>query len=212
MKLLELVLASNNQNKLKELNSLLGSMGLALIPQGILNIPEAEEPFCTFIENALAKARHASQLSQKAAIADDSGISVQALHGEPGVYSARYAQYLDEQRYPRKDDILNNQLLLEKMKSQVYRGARFICVLAAVRHANDPEPLIAVGRWNGEIAREPKGSAGFGYDPLMYIPELNKTVAELTSEEKNCCSHRAQAMRTMQTMMRDCWADILPKT
>lgn len=211
MKPLELVLASNNQNKLKELNSLLGSMGLALIPQGILNIPEAEEPFCTFVENALAKARHASQLSQKAAIADDSGISVQALQGEPGVYSARYAQYLDEHKYPQKDDLLNNQLLLEKMGSQTYRGARFICVLAAVRHANDPEPLIAIGRWNGEVSHEPKGSGGFGYDPLMYIPELNKTVAELTSEEKNRCSHRAQAMKIMQAMMRDYWSDILPK-
>lgn len=212
MPTLELVLASNNQNKLRELNTLLGSMGLVLIPQDELNIPEAEEPFCTFVENALAKARHASQMSKKAAIADDSGISVQALHGEPGVFSARYAQYLDEKKYPQKNDVLNNQLLLEKMKPQTYRGARFISTLVAVRHANDPEPLIAVGRWNGQIAYEPKGDGGFGYDPLVYIPELNKTVAELTSEEKNRYSHRAQAIRVMQALMREYWADILPKT
>lgn len=202
---MELILASNNQNKLKELNALLSPLGFHLLKQGDLKIPEAEEPFDTFVENALTKARHAARLGGKPAIADDSGICVPALGGAPGVQSARYAQ----QPGGPKSDAANNELLLQRMQGQADRQARFVCALVAVRHANDPEPLIATGRWNGEILHELRGNGGFGYDPLMFIPALGKTVAELDAHEKNLHSHRAQAMQQMLALMKSYWADSL---
>ncbi|MGL4666506.1 MAG: RdgB/HAM1 family non-canonical purine NTP pyrophosphatase [Saezia sp.] len=207
---MELVLASNNMNKLRELGALLVPMGMRLIPQGQLNIPEAEEPFLTFVENALTKARHASKLSNKPAIADDSGVSVQVLDGEPGIYSARYAHHKGElSALDGKSDAANNALLLKQLQGVTNRNARFICVLAALRHAEDPEPLIAIGRWDGIITDALKGDGGFGYDPLMMIPDLGKTVAELSIGEKNRLSHRAQAMQQMQQLMRTYWSDLL---
>lgn len=202
---MDLVLASNNKNKVRELNVLLSSLGVNLIQQGDLNIPDAEEPFITFVENALTKAKHASRLSGKPSIADDSGLSVQCLAGAPGVLSARYAQNAGGE----KSDAANNALLLKNMQGQTNRQARFICALVAVRHADDPEPLIAMGRWNGVIAQTPSGSGGFGYDPLMFIPELGRAVAELSAEEKNQYSHRAQAMKLMLDLMKTYWVDLL---
>lgn len=202
---MKLILASNNLHKLQEMGVLLSPLGVELIPQGNLNIPEADEPFFTFVENALTKARHAAQLSGQPAIADDSGISVQALSGAPGVQSARYAQLAGH----AKSDAGNNALLLERMQAQQDRQARFICSLVAVRHAKDPEPLIAIGRWQGVILSELRGEGGFGYDPLMYIPALGKTVAQLSAAEKNQHSHRAQAMVQMLALMQSCWADLL---
>lgn len=208
--MMELVLASNNKGKLKELGALFVPMGMKLIPQNDLGIPEAEEPFITFLENALLKARHASKLSGKPAIADDSGLSVAALDGAPGVYSARYAHQQGVlSASDHKDDHANNALLLKKLKNITNRKARFICVLAALRHADDPEPLIAVGRWDGVIAEELLGDGGFGYDPLMYIPSLGKSVAQLSVTEKNQFSHRALAIQQMQQLMYTCWSDLL---
>lgn len=202
---MKLVLASNNAKKLQEIAALLAPCGCTLIKQGDLDIPEAPEPFGTFVENALAKARHAARLSAKAAIADDSGICVQALGGAPGVHSARYAELAGRE----KNDAANITLLLEHMRSKTDRRARFVSVLVALRHEKDPEPLVAVGRWYGELLTAPRGEGGFGYDPLMYIPTLGKTVAELDAQEKNQHSHRAQAMRQMLDLMQAGWADLL---
>lgn len=201
---MNLVLASNNPKKLKELGDLLLPLGVNLLAQGALNIPEAPEPFHTFLENALTKARHAAHQAGKPAIADDSGICVLALNGEPGVLSARYAQ----QNGLPKNDEANNQLLLQKLQNQENRQARFVCTLVAVKHADDPEPLVATGRWEGLVAYEPAGQGGFGYDPLLYIPQMGKTVAQLSSEEKNRYSHRAQAMRQMIEQMRLYWGEL----
>ncbi|MBU3668180.1 MAG: RdgB/HAM1 family non-canonical purine NTP pyrophosphatase [Rhodocyclaceae bacterium] len=185
-----LILASNNAKKLKELGALLTPLGIELIPQGALNIPEAEEPFATFIENALAKARHASQLSGLPAIADDSGLCVRALGGAPGVLSARFAG-------DPKSDERNNQLLLEKLAGQTDRAAHFVCLLVLVRHADDPQPIIAEGNWHGEILNAPQGEHGFGYDPLFWVLEANRSAAQMTAEAKNQCSHRAMAMQQL---------------
>lgn len=185
-----LILASNNAKKLKELGALLTPLGIELIPQGALNIPEAEEPFATFIENALAKARHASQLSGLPAIADDSGLCVRALGGAPGVLSARFAGD------PNSDE-RNNQLLLEKLAGQTDRAAHFVCLLVLVRHADDPQPIIAEGNWHGEILNAPQGEHGFGYDPLFWVLEANRSAAQMTAEAKNQCSHRAMAMQQL---------------
>jgi XTP/dITP diphosphohydrolase len=198
---MRLVLASNNAKKLTELQTLFAPLGLALVTQGSLGISEAEEPHCTFIENALAKARHAAQHAGAAAIADDSGLCVDALGGSPGVLSARYATLFGR---PKSDDE-NNQVLLEKMASQADRRARFVSALVAVRVADDPEPLIAFGRWEGEVLHEARGQSGFGYDPLLFIPSLNQSVAELSAEVKNLHSHRAIASRQMLTLMREVW-------
>lgn len=202
---MKLVLASNNAKKLQEIAALIAPCGCTLIKQGDLDIPEAPEPFGTFVENALAKARHAARLSAKAAIADDSGICVQALGGAPGVHSARYAELAGRE----KNDAANITLLLEHMRGKTDRRARFVSVLVALRHEKDPEPLVAVGRWYGELLTAPRGEGGFGYDPLMYIPTLGKTVAELDAQEKNQHSHRAQAMRQMLDLMQAGWADLL---
>jgi XTP/dITP diphosphohydrolase len=185
-----LVLASNNAKKLKELSALLTPLGIELTPQGDLNIPETEEPFPTFIENALTKARHASRLSGLPALADDSGLCVRALGGAPGVLSARFAG-------EPKSDERNNQYLLEQLTGKTDRAAHFVSVLVLVRHANDPQPIIAEGSWHGEILDAPRGDHGFGYDPLFWVPDAAVSAAELTPEAKNRHSHRALAMQQL---------------
>ena len=198
---MRLLLASNNSKKLTELQALFGRLGVELMAQGALGIPEAEEPHDTFVENALAKARHAARASGMAAIADDSGLCVEALDGMPGVLSARYATLFGR---PKSDDE-NNRVLLEKMSGAVDRRARFVSVLVAVRSAADPEPLVAMGRWHGELLREPRGEGGFGYDPLLFIPSLGKSVAELHAATKNTHSHRALAAAQLLSLMREVW-------
>jgi XTP/dITP diphosphohydrolase len=209
---MRLVLASNNAKKLDELACMLGPMGITLVTQGELGISEAAEPHCTFIENGLAKARHAAAASNGPAIADDSGICVQALDGDPGVNSANFASVAlpslrkgDREGRRRIQDAANIAMLLQRLHGAADRSAYFVCTLVAVRHAADPQPLIATGRWPGQVLEAPRGEFGFGYDPLMFIPELGKTVAELTSEEKNAHSHRARAMQQMQQMLREVW-------
>ena len=186
----KLVLASNNAKKMKELNALLAPLGFEVIPQGQLGIPEAEEPHCTFVENALAKARHAAQHSGLPALADDSGLCVEALHGAPGVLSARYAG-------DPKSDARNNEKLLTHLKGHTNRKAHFYCVLVLVRAANDPQPIIAEGEWPGEILPEQQGEGGFGYDPLFFVPEFGQTAAEMDAETKNKVSHRGRAMQKL---------------
>lgn len=198
---MKLVLASNNAKKLVELQALFAPLGIELVNQRSLGIPEAEEPFDTFAENALAKARHAARLSGLPALADDSGISVDALGGAPGVRSARYA--LDAGG--EKSDAANNERLLRELSGIGDRRARFVCALVAVRSADDPEPLIAMGRWMGEILTTPSGEGGFGYDPLMHIPALGQTVASLGAAVKNQHSHRALAAAQLIQQFREVW-------
>jgi XTP/dITP diphosphohydrolase len=183
----QLVIASGNAGKLREIQHLLSPLALDIIPQAKLNVPECEEPYCTFIENALAKARHASQHSGLPALADDSGLCVDSLQGAPGVLSARYAG-------EPKSDERNNQKLLAVLGDTPHRTAHFYCVMVLVRHANDPEPLIAEGQWVGEILKEYRGQDGFGYDPLFLDAKTGKTVAELPLEIKSRISHRGHAM------------------
>ena len=206
---MRLVLASNNPGKLRELQSLLDGLGIALVAQGELGVGEAEEPHATFVENALAKARHAARAANGAAIADDSGLVVDALAGAPGVASAHFAPlaatHADRESLRRAQDAANNALLLERLHASTDRRARFVSTLVAVRHADDPEPLIATGRWPAEIAREPRGHGGFGYDPLVFIASLGKTVAELDPATKNAISHRALAARQMRALMGEAW-------
>src|SRR4051812_8981525 len=184
---MRLVLASNNAKKLVELRALFAGVGVELVAQGELGIAEAEEPHVTFLENALAKARHAAQQSGGAAIADDSGLCVDALGGAPGVVSAHYAPAAlpaaDREAQRRIQDEANNRRLMERLQGAAGRRARFVSTLVALRSAADPEPLVAVGRWEGEILEQPDGSGGFGYDPLLWIPELGRSVASLTSEQ-----------------------------
>lgn len=198
---MRLVLASNNAKKLVELQTLFGPLGIELVTQGSLGIGEAEEPHGTFVENALAKARHAAAASGSAAMADDSGLCVDALGGAPGVLSARYATLFGG----AKDDAQNNRVLLQQLDGRPERRARFVSVLVALRSAEDPEPLVAMGRWHGQVTAELRGEGGFGYDPLMFIPALGKTVAQLDAHEKNRHSHRAQAARQMLELMREVW-------
>ena len=185
-----LVLASNNAGKLAEFAQLLAPLGFAIKSQRELDIPEAEEPFGTFVENALAKARHASQLSGLPALADDSGICVPALGGAPGVQSARYAGE------PRSD-AANNAKLVSDIAAHADKSAYYYCVLVMVRHADDPQPIIADGVWHGQLIEQPRGQGGFGYDPYFFLPSLGKTAAELSAEEKNNISHRGQALRVL---------------
>ncbi len=185
-----LVLASNNRGKLAEFSRLLAPLGFELKTQGELDIPEADEPHATFVENALAKARHASRLSGLPALADDSGICVPALGGAPGVHSARYAG-------EPKSDAANNEKLVRELAAQADKSAYYYCVLVFVRHADDPQPVIADGRWNGEVIAEPRGQGGFGYDPHFLLPALGKTAAELSADDKNRLSHRGQALRVL---------------
>jgi XTP/dITP diphosphohydrolase len=207
-----LVLASNNAKKLDELAALFAPLSIELVAQGRLGIAEADEPHATFVENALAKARHAARASALAAIADDSGLCVDALGGAPGVASAHYAalpksvsMQADREALRRRQDAANNALLLERLSDRPDRRARFVSTLVALRSADDPEPLIAVGRWDAEVLREPRGAGGFGYDPLVFIPALGQSVAELDAAVKNASSHRALAAAQMLELMRTAW-------
>jgi len=191
----KIVLASNNAGKLKEFRQILAPLEIELIAQASLDIPDAPEPFFTFVENALTKARHAARLSGLPAIADDSGICVNALGGAPGVYSARYAG-------EPKSDQRNNQKLVEALQEAEDRSAYYYCVLVYVRSEHDPQPVIADGRWSGQIIDVARGSEGFGYDPYFYLPEFQQTVAELNAEQKNALSHRAQALQELLKKLR----------
>jgi XTP/dITP diphosphohydrolase len=191
----KLVLASNNQGKLRELQHMLEPMGIEVVTQSQLDISEAEEPHCTFVENALAKARHVSRASGLPALADDSGICVEALGGAPGVLSARYAG-------EPKSDQRNNQKLLQAMQGVADRRAHYYCVLVLVRHVDDPQPLIAEGEWQGVIAQAERGDGGFGYDPLFWLPEMSKMSAELLRDEKASVSHRAKALNILLQRLR----------
>jgi XTP/dITP diphosphohydrolase len=206
---MRLVLASNNAKKLSELKAMLTGLAVDLVPQGALGIAEAEEPHHTFIENALAKARHAAQASGGAALADDSGLCVDALGGAPGVISAHYAGEVpaegDREARRRVQDAANNALLLKDLQGAPSRRGFFLSTLVAVRHAGDPQPLVAVGRWPGDILTAPRGTQGFGYDPLMFIPDLNMTVAELDADQKNRHSHRARAMAQLLQQLHEVW-------
>lgn len=185
-----LVLASNNAGKLREFRRLLSPLGIEVIAQSDLAIPEADEPFATFVENALAKARHASRAAQLPALADDSGVCVQALGGAPGVLSARYAG-------EPKSDARNNAKLIADLAGVDDRRAHYYCMLVLVRHADDPEPILAEGRWDGIIIDEPRGTGGFGYDAYFQDAQTGRTGAELALEIKNEVSHRGKAMRTL---------------
>ena len=209
---LRIVLASNNAKKLQELQALLDALPVKLVAQSSLGVTEAEEPHATFLENALAKARHAATAVGGAAIADDSGLCVPALGGAPGVISAHYAGLVapaaDREATRRRQDAANNQLLLQRMQAHAapaQRRARFVCTLVAVRTADDPEPLVAFGRWEGQLLDEARGGAGFGYDPLLYIPGADCTVAEMLPAQKNLVSHRALAAAQMASLMREAW-------
>jgi len=204
-----LVLASNNRAKLAELAALFAALPIELVAQGELGIAEADEPHATFVENALAKARHAARAAKAAAIADDSGLCVDALGGAPGVASAHYAtverRVTDREGHRRVQDAANNALLVDRLRGIDDRRARFVSAIVAVRSVDDPEPLIAVGRWHLQVLDAPRGEGGFGYDPLVFVPALGKTVAELAPEVKNRLSHRAQAAERMLALLRDEW-------
>ncbi|QBJ77451.1 RdgB/HAM1 family non-canonical purine NTP pyrophosphatase [Aquitalea sp. USM4] len=192
----KLVLASNNAGKLREFSALLAPLGVTVIPQGQLNVPECPEPHYTFLENALEKARHASHVTGLPALADDSGICVEALGGKPGVLSARYAG-------EPKSDERNNAKLIEKLQGKDNRRAWYYCVLVLVRHADDPQPLVADGMWLGEVQDTAAGEGGFGYDPYFYLSEFGCTVAQLAAEDKNRVSHRGKAMQAMLGKLRE---------
>lgn len=203
-----LILASNNAKKLRELQALMAPLGVELVTQGALGIPEAEEPHITFVENALAKARHAARLGGGPALADDSGLCVNALGGAPGVRSARYA--VDAGRVAEgagreRIDPANNAWLLEQMAAHTDRQAHFTCLLVAVRHADDPEPLIAEGHWCGQLLHAPQGEHGFGYDPLLWLPEHQLSAAQLAPEIKNAVSHRALACKQLLQLITARW-------
>ena len=191
----KLVLASGNAGKLKELSSLLAPLGIEVLPQSAFHVSEAEEPHPSFVENAIAKARHAARATGLPALADDSGLCVDALGGAPGVLSARFAG-------EPKSDARNNALLLERLAGETNRRARFYCALVLVRHADDPQPIIACGEWHGEILEATRGHGGFGYDPLFLVPELDQTAAEIDHSLKNVLSHRGNAMRQLLNRLR----------
>jgi XTP/dITP diphosphohydrolase len=190
-----LVLASNNPGKLREMRRVLEPLGIETLPQGELGVSEADEPHVTFLENALAKARHAASATGLPALADDSGICVAALGGEPGVHSARFGGE------PRSDQ-RNNGKLLASLERETDRRAHYYCVIVLARHADDPQPIVAEGEWHGEIVRAPRGDEGFGYDPLFLDPKLGKTAAELALEEKNRVSHRGKALAALTARLR----------
>ena len=194
-KLGKLVIASNNQGKLREINALLAPLSMEVIPQSDFNAGEIDEPHSTFVENALAKARHASRCSGLPALADDSGICVSALNGAPGVNSARYAG-------EPKSDERNNLKLIEALKNNSDRRAYYYCVIVLIHHADDPRPIIFDGSWYGEIIEQPRGEGGFGYDPYFFVPEFGKTSAELSAEQKNQISHRGQALTHLVEILR----------
>lgn len=206
---MKLVLASNNAHKLAELQALFAGLAVELVTQASLGIAEADEPHHTFIENALAKARHAARASGLPAMADDSGLCVDALGGAPGVHSADYAGAVaaagDREARRRAQDAANNTRLLGEMAGLTARRARFVSTLVALRHADDPEPLIAQGRWEATLLSAPRGSGGFGYDPLVWIDALGASVAELSRAQKNAASHRALAAAQMNALLRTAW-------
>ncbi len=192
----KLVLASNNAGKLREFAQLLATLDFEVLPQAQFNVPEAEEPHFTFVENALAKARHAARLTGLPALADDSGICVSALGGEPGVHSARYAG-------EPKSDERNNQKVIAELQGKADRRAHYVCVLVFVRHADDPQPVIAEGEWHGEIIDTPRGENGFGYDPYFLVPEKGLTAAELPAADKNAMSHRGKALGRLIEQLKE---------
>ncbi|MES2400193.1 MAG: RdgB/HAM1 family non-canonical purine NTP pyrophosphatase [Pseudomonadota bacterium] len=198
---MKIILASNNAGKLAELQAMFAPLGVQLVRQSELGIPEAEEPFHTFVENALAKARHAARLGGLPAIADDAGLCVDAFGGLPGVDTAYYATQFGYE----KGDANNVKALLEQMANISHRRAALVSTLVAVRSADDPEPLIAAGRVVGEIAQEPVGSNGFGFDPVMFVPEFGQTFAQLPVDVKNANSHRGKAARQMMELIKDRW-------
>ncbi len=185
-----IVIASGNPGKLREIARILAPLDIDAVPQSEFDVPDCPEPHVTFVENCLAKARHASRHSGLPALADDSGICVEALGGAPGVFSARYAGE------PKSDD-RNNERLIADLRGQANRRAHYTCVMVYVRHPDDPEPVIAEGRWYGEIIDTPRGQNGFGYDPYFLVPEFGKTGAELDADTKNAISHRGQALRDL---------------
>ncbi len=199
----KIVLASNNPGKLAELQAMFAPLGIELVALAELGIAQAEEPYRTFVENALAKARHAARESGLPALADDAGLCVDALHGLPGVDTAFYATQFGYE----KGDAGNVKALLEQLQDEPNRRAALVSTLVAVRTPDDPEPLIAAGRAVGEIARAPAGSNGFGFDPVMYIPEFGLTFAQLPVEVKNANSHRGKAARQMLALIRQQWGD-----
>jgi XTP/dITP diphosphohydrolase len=205
---MKLVLASNNPGKLAELQAMFAPLGLELVRQGDLGVPEAAEPHCTFVENALAKARNAALHSGLPAVADDAGLCVDAFEGLPGVDTAYYATQFG---YPKGDDY-NVTALLEQMQLIDNRRAALVSTLVAVRHPKDPEPLIAVGRAVGEITRASIGSHGFGFDPVMWIPRYGQTFAQLPPDVKNAISHRGQAANAMVALMQKHWSLQLART
>ncbi|MFO7543331.1 MAG: RdgB/HAM1 family non-canonical purine NTP pyrophosphatase [Thiobacillus sp.] len=186
----KLVIASGNAGKLREIGRILAPLGIEAVPQSAFAVPDCPEPHVTFVENCLAKARHASAHSGLPALADDSGICVEALGGAPGVYSARYAG-------EPKSDQRNNDKLIADLANETNRRAHYTCIMVYVRHPDDPEPVIAEGRWYGEIIDTPRGENGFGYDPYFLVPEFGKTGAELDEDTKNAVSHRGQALREL---------------
>jgi XTP/dITP diphosphohydrolase len=190
-----LVVASNNAGKLREIGQILAPLAIELLPQSALGVTEAEEPHATFVENALGKARHAARATGLPALADDSGLCVAALGGAPGVHSARFAG-------EPKDDQRNNERLVAMLAGRTDRAAWYACVMVLLRHADDPEPIVAQGRWHGTIVAEPRGDGGFGYDPHFFLPEHGCTAAELPAERKNGISHRAQALRALFGQLR----------
>jgi XTP/dITP diphosphohydrolase len=192
----KLVLASNNPGKLREFAQMLATIDFEVLPQAQFDVPEAEEPHFTFVENALAKARHAARLTGLPAMADDSGICVSALGGEPGVHSARYAGE------PKSDD-RNNQKVIAELADKSDRRAHYVCVLVFVRHADDPQPIITEGEWHGEIVDTPQGENGFGYDPYFWVPEKGCTAAQLPADDKNAMSHRGKALRLLMERLRE---------
>lgn len=189
------MLASNNAGKLREFSALLGPLGFELHTQAEFGVPEADEPFHTFLENALAKARHAARLTGLPALADDSGLCVNALRGAPGVQSARFGGL-------PKSDARNNEKLVAALAAHGDKSAYYYCVLVLVRHADDPQPVVADGRWDGEISATPRGEGGFGYDPHFWLPALGKCVAELDAGQKNGMSHRGIALRSLAGKLR----------
>jgi XTP/dITP diphosphohydrolase len=203
---MKIVLASNNPGKLAELHALFGPQGLTLVSQAELSVPESPEPHCTFVENALAKARNAARHTGLAAIADDAGLCVDAFGALPGVDTAYYATQFG---YPKGDDH-NVTALLEQMRTVDNRRAALVSTLVALRTPNDPEPLIAVGRVVGQITREPVGDNGFGFDPVMWIAEFGQTFAQLPVAVKNAHSHRGLAARALLGLMRERWLGMAP--
>ncbi len=199
------MLASSNPGKLRELEALLAPLGMEIVPQSSLRVAEADEPHGTFVENALAKARHASRRTKLPALADDSGICVAVLGGEPGVHSARFAESPPPGSTSSREaqDSRNNRKLIELLADKDNRRAHYYCVIVLMRHAEDPEPIIAEGSWAGEIIAEPRGANGFGYDPHFFLRDLGKTAAEFDPGEKNLLSHRGKALRRLLAKLKE---------